>query len=104
MNESMPVMPVTPAKTNGLATTSLVLGITSFIFSLFTGVPAIICGSIALSQIKQNNESGRGMAITGIVLGAVTFVLPVIVIVVLMMLGPAIGNVFSQINNSLSGV
>jgi len=56
------------------AISSMVLGIMSIIClcNLFTGIPAIIFGLIALSDISSNpgTLTGRGMAITGIVLGA----------------------------------
>jgi len=49
---------------NGLAVASLILGILSFCTSCLTGVPAIICGLIAMGK-----PTGRGMAITGLILG-----------------------------------
>jgi Domain of unknown function (DUF4190) len=59
--------PVQP--TNALAVTSLVLGI---LWVLWLGsVLAIILGFIALKQIPQRNQSGKGLAIAGIVLGFV---------------------------------
>lgn len=50
-------------KTNVMAIVALVTGI--------LGIPTlgIIFGHIALSQIKTTNESGRGLAIAGLVLG-----------------------------------
>ena len=67
-------------KTSGLAITSLVLGIASFIFIIFTAAPAIICGHISLSLIKRSRGTleGRGMAIAGTILGyafAILFIL-----------------------------
>ncbi len=54
--------------TNGLAIASLVLGI---VFVYWIGsVLAVIFGHIALSQIKTHPyQSGRGMAIAGLILG-----------------------------------
>lgn len=49
-----------PQGTNGLAIASLILGILSMI--LFS----VILGVIALKQIKQRNQNGRGLAIAGI--------------------------------------
>ncbi len=51
-----------PQGTNGLAIASLILGILSMI--LFS----VILGVIALKQIKQRNQNGRGLAIAGIVI------------------------------------
>jgi hypothetical protein len=60
--------------TNGLAVTSLVLGIISWTPFLWVGfVPALIVGFIAKGQIDSSGgtQSGRGLAIAGIVLGLV---------------------------------
>jgi uncharacterized membrane protein len=58
-------------ETNGLAIASMVLGIlwVWWIGSVF----ALVLGLIALSQIEasQGRQTGRGMAIAGIVLGLV---------------------------------
>jgi len=55
--------------TNGLAIAAMVLGI---IWIYWIGsILAIIFGHIALGQIKRTGQSGRGMAIAGVVLGYV---------------------------------
>lgn len=57
---------VIPAPTNGLAVAALVLGL--------VGVPVVglVLGLVALSQIKRApGQSGRGMAIAGVVLSAI---------------------------------
>lgn len=57
-----------PEESQGLAITAMVLGIVSVVaLGLLTGIPAIITGSIALKK----KLAGRGMAIAGIVTGAV---------------------------------
>jgi Domain of unknown function (DUF4190)/Domain of unknown function (DUF1707) len=53
------------AKTNGVAVASMVFGIIPF----FGGIPAVILGHVARSQIKQTGERGDGMAVAGLVLG-----------------------------------
>ena len=59
--------PYTPkAGTNGFAIASLVLGLLWFYW--VGSILAIIFGFVALGQIKQRNQSGRGMAIAGIIL------------------------------------
>jgi hypothetical protein len=65
-----------PPKTSGLAIASLILGLLSFILSIFTAIPAVICGHISLGQIKKSAGAvtGRGMAIAGLVLGYLYFV------------------------------
>ena len=58
-----------PATTSGAATASMILGILSFCFSILTGIPAIICGIIALMNISKSRGRlrGQGQAIAGIV-------------------------------------
>ena len=62
-----PYAPAPQQKTNTLAIISLVL---AFVVSL----GAVICGHIALSQIKRTGENGRGLAIAGLVLGYIGLV------------------------------
>ena len=63
--QAYPVYAYPPAPpTNTLAIISFVLG---FVVSL----GAVICGHLALSQIKRTGEGGRGFAIAGLVLGYV---------------------------------
>jgi hypothetical protein len=61
--------PPQPPSTNGLAIASLVCGLGQFMLWGVASLAAIITGHIALSQIKRTQQGGRGMAITGIVLG-----------------------------------
>lgn len=64
-----------PAKaSNGMAVAALVLGILSLLCAFFAGIPAMICGFIGLSKAKQTGV-GKGMALTGLVLGGVGTVL-----------------------------
>lgn len=62
------------ARTNTLAVIALILGIV---------VPpgGIICGHIALSQIRRTYEQGHGMALAGTIIGYVLTVLIVLVII-----------------------
>jgi hypothetical protein len=79
-------------QTNSLAVASLITSIAGVI----VGIPlAIFCyvgwlipvvgaviGAIALSQIKQSGQQGRGMAIAGIAIGAATAALLVLVMII----------------------
>jgi hypothetical protein len=58
-----------------------------------------ILGIVALSQINKSAgvEGGKGLAIAAIIIGFI----PILIIVVLSILGPVIGNVFSSINQGL---
>jgi Domain of unknown function (DUF4190) len=70
-------VPVT--STNGLAIASLVLGI---LWLFWVGsLVGLILGLVALRQIKNRNQRGRGIAIAGIVLGILGLVVLVIGII-----------------------
>ena len=64
-----------PAGTSGKATTALILGLLSFLCvgSCLTGIPAVILGILALNDIGKSRGrlGGKGMAITGLVFGAI---------------------------------
>lgn len=64
-------------KFNVLAIISLVTSIVGI------SLAGIICGHIALSQIKRTGESGRGMAIAGTIIGYVGLVAGIIVTIAL---------------------
>lgn len=74
--------------TNGLAIGSLAASILGFplLSACFTGVAGwvagIVLGIVALNQIKRTNQSGRGMAIAGIAVGAAGLVLGAIMLLV----------------------
>lgn len=58
---------------NGFAISSLVCGVLSLVCcSIFTGIPAIILGIIAINKEKNDPQhyGGKGLAIGGIVLGS----------------------------------
>src|SRR5690349_20850607 len=83
MTDTTPATPATPPaapaagpKTNTLAIVTLVLGILSF------NIIAVILGHISLGQIKKTGESGKPLAIIGLVLGYIGIVVWVIIIIV----------------------
>lgn len=63
--------PVSGPKTNGLAITSLVLSILGIVWILpFIGsLAGAILGHVAMGQIARNGDGGRGLALTGIIVG-----------------------------------
>jgi hypothetical protein len=71
-----------PRRTNSLAIAALCCGIAQVIAGPLTGIPAIILGYVSIGQIRQTGEDGRGMAITGIVLGIAGLLLTVLVIII----------------------
>jgi hypothetical protein len=62
-------------ETSALAITSLVFGILGFVFFGLTSIIAIICGHISLKHIKKSGGAlqGHGLAITGLILGYISF-------------------------------
>ena len=101
-----PGMSPQASRTNGLAIVSLILGIVSVPMLFFCsgggilfGIAALITGWIARRQIKNSNgtQGGGGIALAGMIAGGAIGVLFGLVIFGLALLGPAIGNVFSNI-------
>ncbi|MCK5804435.1 MAG: DUF4190 domain-containing protein [Lentisphaeria bacterium] len=77
-----------PKESCGLAIASLVLGIMGTVLScvgigFFLGLPAVICGHIALSRIRKANGalSGEGAAIGGLVTGYISTFLTAIAMI-----------------------
>ena len=61
-----------------------VLAIIAFVISLIGfNVIAIILGAIGLSQIKKSGERGRGFALAGIWIGAISIVLGILIFIVI---------------------
>ena len=78
-----PVMP----GTNGLAIASMICGILSLLCGgIFLGIPAVICGHLALNRLNHpnNHQEGRGMAIAGLVCGYVGFAFMAIFLLVIL--------------------
>jgi len=94
MNEPQPPpSSATPPK-SGLSITSLVLGILSLpcLFSILTGIPAIITGHIARSRAQKQPQlyGGGGMALAGLILGYVSLVtIPIVAALLLPALAQA---------------
>jgi hypothetical protein len=72
------------AGTNAAATWSLVLGIVGIVLVLFVwwlgailGIGALVWGFVGMGRYRQNGI-GRGKAIAGLILGAVTVVLVIL--------------------------
>ena len=75
--------------TPGIAIASLVLGVLSLVLCCITGLPAIVCGHLALGKIRRSGQtySGEGVAIAGLVLGYLTTVLALIYLIMFLMGG-----------------
>jgi hypothetical protein len=69
-----------PRRTNTMAILALIFGIGG-------GLLAIVFGHVALSQISKSGESGRGMAIAGLVLGYLTAAILLALLVAFLLYG-----------------
>lgn len=72
-----------PPKTSGLAIASFTCGLASLLIEIFGGLPAIICGHMALGPIRNSGGAiaGRGFAITGLILGYVSVAFTIFIII-----------------------
>jgi hypothetical protein len=68
-------------RTNSLAIAALCCAIGQLIAGPFAGIAAIVLGAMSLKQIRLSGEDGRGLAMTGLVLGIVGTVLAVLLLV-----------------------
>jgi hypothetical protein len=84
-----------PVKTKGFAVTSLTVGIVGLVFTwvpglnLTLGVIATVFGALGFRNAHLGRTDGKGMAIAGLVMGAITIV---IAITLLVIAGVAIGS------------
>lgn len=62
-------------KSNPLAVTSLIFGVLSFCIPVLASIVAIVTGALGLSKTKDPAVGGKGLAIAGIVLGIVGFLI-----------------------------
>ena len=86
MNDYPPQSSSAP-KTSGMAVASLVLGILSFVMcSVFTGIPAIICGHISRSRIRSSagTLTGDGLGLAGLIMGYVNLAFSLMLIPLMM--------------------
>ena len=94
--------PAPAPKSSSLAIVSLVSGILGLCLPLLGGIVAVITGHMAKKEIRASGGTlgGNGLATAGLVLGYLEVVLYgglCCVYVILILLGPSIGNVFSNI-------
>jgi len=83
--------------TNGLAIASMVLGI---LWIYWIGsILAIIFGFIAMSQIKERNQGGKGMATAGLILGFIGLGTLILVIIFAVAVGSSSSVHFSSVRN-----
>jgi Domain of unknown function (DUF4190) len=79
--------PAPPAAgTNGMAIASLVCSLVGWLCGLGP-ILGVVFGVIALNQIKQSGQEGRGLALAGVIIGTATIVIGVIAFIVAMVVG-----------------
>ncbi len=67
--------PVAPNTTNTMA-------IVGFIFSFFFAIVGLICSIIGYKQCNQTKEGGKGLALAGIIISAVSMALAFIIVMI----------------------
>ena len=100
-----PAAPAVKAETDLKAVLSLVLGMLSFVLSIFSGIPAVILGHMSRASIRKSGGQlkGEGLALGGLIMGYISvFLIPVL----LMLVGVAIPNYFraSIVSNEASAL
>ena len=78
-------VPRSTAPRNGLGTAALVLGIIGFLLSIIVlggllGIVAVVLGFVALGRVRRGEASNRGVAIAGIVTGALAVLLAGVIV------------------------
>ncbi|MFH1400594.1 MAG: DUF4190 domain-containing protein [Nanoarchaeota archaeon] len=95
MEASQPSQPVQPQSSQGVKTNTL--AIVGFILSFVFAFAGLIISIIAYNQIKKSGEDGRGLALAGIIIGAVFSVLGLLYVFFLVamfsgVMGPALAS------------
>lgn len=93
--------PVSP--TSGLAIASLALGASSTVFCVLTGIPAIVCGHLARSEIRRagGKLNGDGMAVVGLVLGYLSVAMLIAALVFFLFFAGLIGLSMPRVTQSV---
>ena len=89
------------APRNGVGLAALIVGIVTLVlafipFEGYLGVIAIILGIVGLSRVRKRVATNRGMAITGIVLGAVAVVVAILWTFLFAAIVPQLGGVIEE--------
>ena len=69
-----------------------VLAIVGFVLAFFVSLGAVICGHIALSQIKKTGEKGHGLALAAVIIGYVGIAIGIIYFIVIIGIVVAAGT------------
>jgi len=93
-NVNSVAQPLPSAKTSGLAIASLVLGIFGIFTCGLTAIVGLILGIVGLCAISKRAEQlkGKGLAIAGIVISAISIVMIPFMAILMAILMPALAN------------
>lgn len=91
--------PVAGRRTNSLAIAALCCAIGQAIAGPLAGIAAIVLGAMSLKQIQVSGEEGRGMAMTGLVLGVVGLILFVVFVIFVIALFHGVTTNFNNFSN-----
>jgi hypothetical protein len=92
-------------RTNPLAIAALCCAVGQLIVGPFAGIAAIVLGAMSLKQIRLSGEDGRGLAMTGLILGIVGTIITTLLVLFFVVLfhGVAtnVNDIQSHLNNQL---
>ncbi len=86
-----------PQRTNSLAVGSLICGIGQIFVWTPASIAAVIMGHAARRQIRQNGESGDGMAVAGLVLGWIGIALTLLFLLIIIVAVAATSHTGGQV-------
>ena len=96
-------------RASGMAISAMVVGIVGIlcswviVFSFPLGVTALILGILEFKKIKDGaaNEKGRGMAITGIILGGLAIFGALVYLIIIVVMAVSSATIFSSLLPSI---
>jgi uncharacterized membrane protein len=81
-----------PPRTNPLAAAALACGVAGFLTGGLTSIPAIVMAHMARGQIRRTGEQGKGLALTGLILGWLAIVTIVLVVAIATVVAVHLGH------------
>jgi uncharacterized membrane protein len=81
-----------PPRTNPLAVAALACGVAGFFTGGLTSIPAIVMANVARGQMRRTGEQGRGLALTGLILGWLAVLTIVLVVTVATVVAVHLGH------------
>jgi hypothetical protein len=72
------------------------LAIVGFVLAFFVSIAAVVCGHIALSQLKRTNERGHGLALAAVIIGYAGIAFGILYVIFVLVLVFADASAFSD--------